>query len=104
MRNLLSKQDSIDAQLKEKIKKVSHLLADYEDICSSYQVTTIDKDIDRILHKINLMRTTTQILLSEYAATNDLPFNESLSLLDIVRHVYDVRPLYYYNDKLGNEQ
>lgn len=104
MKKLLEEQDSIDKELKEKSQKFCELLVLFEEICSTKQITTSDNDIDRLLFKINLSRTLTQILLTEHAASNNLSFDDNLAIFDIIRHVSDSRSLKYFQDKLEKRQ
>lgn len=99
MKKLLEKQEKVDQKVKEKSQKFGQLLAQFKEICSTNQVTATDKDIDRLLYKINVMRTITQILLTEHASRG-IRFNDNLALLDIMRHVSDSRSRQTYQDKL----
>lgn len=100
MKQLLRSREFVDKVVQEKKQKVLKLLEKFKTILMAYEVPSTDKDIDRILYKVNVMRTFTQILLTEHAASDDLSFNENLDLLEILRHVSEFRTTEYYQEKL----
>lgn len=100
VKQLLNSREFVDKVAQEKMQKVLKLMEEFKTILTSYEVPSTDKDIDRILSKVNVMRTFTQILLTEHAASDNLSFNENLDLLEILRHVSEVRTTEYYQEKL----
>lgn len=104
MKNLLESQNSADTELREKSQKVCELLEHFVVICSTNEISSIDRDIERILYKINIMRVFAQILLTEHAASADLDFKDTLELLEILRHVSESRSIKYFQDKVEKRQ
>uniref|UniRef100_A0A336N4C5 CSON011688 protein n=1 Tax=Culicoides sonorensis TaxID=179676 RepID=A0A336N4C5_CULSO len=104
MKKLLEKEEKTDKELEEKTKKICQLICQFEDFCATNQISVNDKNIDRLLYKVNFMRTLVSILIAHSAKTKTLSINDSLSLLDISTLVADPRDLNYYQEKLNNKK